>query len=220
MNTIKSLLFNRFKLILILTASLALSIVLLMIRAKITHSFFFLFLVWNLFLAIIPYGITTYLSSISKPKKLVFVFWFLVWLLFLPNAPYIVTDLLHLKISSNPMLWLDVLLVTSFAYNGLMLFFLSLSDMEKLLHQYINKKYISSILLLLFGLTAFGIYIGRFLRYNSWEIIHQPSAIFTDIFEIIFKPNIEAWAFTITFGSFLAISYWMLKVLKEKATVI
>lgn len=69
MNTIKSLLFNRFKLILILTASLALSIVLLMIRAKITHSFFFLFLVWNLFLAIIPYGITTYLSSISKPKK-------------------------------------------------------------------------------------------------------------------------------------------------------
>jgi uncharacterized membrane protein len=190
---------------------MALSIVLLMIRIQLHQSFYLLFLVWNLFLAIIPCAITTGLISTKKINKLTLFFFFGIWLLFLPNAPYIVTDLMHLTRSDQQYLWLDILVIMSFAFNGLILFFLSLSDMEKLLKQHLNSKLLTTLMLSIFGLTAFGIYLGRFLRHNSWEIINNPLNIFTDIFNIIVQPNIEAWVFTLTFGSFLAISYWMLK---------
>nr|WP_321230260.1 DUF1361 domain-containing protein [uncultured Psychroserpens sp.] len=211
METIKTLIFNRFKIISLLTISMALSIVLLMIRMKIHQSFYLLFLVWNLFLAIIPFAITTGLTSSKKINKLVLFFFFGIWLLFLPNAPYLVTDLMHLTRTDQSFLWLDILVIMSFAFNGLILFFLSLSDMEKLLKRYLKPNMIMPLMLSIFGLTAFGIYLGRFLRHNSWEIINNPLNIFKDIFNIVFQANIEAWIFTLTFGSFLAVSYWMLK---------
>ena len=211
METIKTLILNRFRILSILTISIALSIILLMIRMKLHQSFYLLFLVWNLFLAVIPFAITTTLISTAKPNKIKLLFSFGVWLLFLPNAPYIVTDLLHLNNSQQHLLWLDVLVIVSFAFNGLILFMLSLSDMEKLLRLHLNPKIIFPIMLSIFGLTAFGIYLGRFLRYNSWEILNNPIDIFTDIINIIVQPNIEAWIFTLTFGAFLAMTYWLLK---------
>jgi len=211
METIKTLILNRYKILLLLTISMALSVVLLMVRIKLHQSFYLLFLVWNLFLAIIPFAITTYLTSQPKLHKFTLFIGFGIWLLFLPNAPYIVTDLLHLTKTDQQFLWLDILVIMSFAFNGLMLFFLSLSDMEKLLKQHLKPKFIIPILLSIFGLTAFGIYLGRFLRYNSWEILNNPLGIFSDMFRLIFEPNLEAWVFTLTFASFLAISYWMLK---------
>ncbi|MDG5492672.1 DUF1361 domain-containing protein [Psychroserpens sp. SPM9] len=211
METIKTLIFNRFRILSLLTISMVLSIVLLMIRMKLHQSFYLLFLVWNLFLACIPFAITTGLATTSKISKLTLFVSFGVWLLFLPNAPYIVTDLLHLMHSERHLMWLDVLVILSFAFNGLILFFLSLSDMETILKQQLKPKFIVPIMLSVFGLTAFGIYLGRFLRYNSWEIINNPLGIFSDMFQLIFEPNLEAWIFTLTFASFLAISYWLLK---------
>ncbi|WP_303316234.1 DUF1361 domain-containing protein [Flavivirga abyssicola] len=215
MNTIKTLLFNRFKIFSLLSISIMLSIVLLMVRIKLTHSFFYLFLVWNLFLAVIPFSITTYLVTVSKRKKVGFAIWFSIWLTFLPNAPYIITDLLHLKISSNHLLWLDVLVVSSFALNGLLLFSLSLVDMETLLNRYLKKKKINFLMILILFLSGFGVYLGRFLRYNSWEILQHPLDLFSDIFNILLSPNqhLEAWLFTFLFGLFLSIGFWMFKVL-------
>lgn len=218
METIKTLIFNRYKIIALLTVSMALSIMLLMIRIKLHQSIYLSFLVWNLFLAIIPFAITTGLTSRNKINKLTLFFFFGIWLLFLPNAPYIVTDLMHLTRTDQRFLWLDILMIMSFAFNGLILFFLSLSDMEKLLKHYLKPKLLTALMLSIFGLTAFGIYLGRFLRHNSWEIINNPLNIFTDIFNIICQPNIEAWIFTVTFGSFLAISYWMLKAFSHNKT--
>ena len=211
MDTIITHITNRFKPLAILTISIILSIVLLMIRMKLHQSYYLLFLVWNLFLAVIPFAITTGLICKPKRHKLIVLIWFVVWLLFLPNAPYMVTDLMHLTRTDQHFLWLDILVIMSFAFNGLVLFFLSLSDMETLLRLHIRPSMVFPILLCIFGLTALGIYLGRFLRYNSWEILHEPWAIFSDIFNIIFQPNIEAWIFTLTFSSFLAISYWLLK---------
>ena len=211
METLKTLILNRFKILSILTISMVLSIVLLMVRMKLNQSFYLLFLVWNLFLAVIPFAITTSLISKTKPNKIRLILSFGVWLLFLPNAPYIVTDLLHLNNSPQRLLWLDVLVIVSFAFNGLVLFMLSLSDMEKLLKLYVKPQFMFSIMLSIFGLTAFGIYLGRFLRYNSWELLNNPIALFSDIMHILFQPNIEAWIFTLTFGAFLAMTYWTLK---------
>lgn len=211
MEPIKTLVYDKFKLLSALTISMVLSIVLLMIRIKLNHSYFLLFLVWNLFLAVIPYAITTVLISKPKLNRFKFFIVFAAWLVFLPNAPYIITDLLHLTHSNKAHLWLDVLVITSFAFNGLILFFLSLLDMERLLKQQLNSNYVYFVLLTIFGLTAFGIYLGRFLRYNSWEILNNPLPILSDIYNIIFQPHIEAWVFILTFASFLAISYWLLK---------
>ena len=207
METIKTLIITRFKILSLLTISMALSIVLLMIRMKLNQSFYLLFLVWNLFLAFIPFAITTWLCSKPSHNKVMLLAIYAIWLIFLPNAPYIVTDLLHLRNAEAHLMWLDVLVITSFAFNGLALFFLSLADMEHLLKRYFNRHIVSTTMLFTFGLTAFGIYLGRFLRYNSWEIINNPLQLFSDSFDLIFQPHLEAWVFTITFGAFLWITF-------------
>lgn len=218
MNSIKYIFVTRFKTFSILTACMGFSIVLLMIRMKLTHSFFYLFLVWNLFLAVIPFAITTYLLSLSKINKLCLVFFFGIWLLFLPNAPYIVTDLIHLRMSETKLVWLDVLTVTSFAFSGLLLFYVSFTDMITILERHTKKRLVSFSIVPLLFLTAFGIYLGRFLRYNSWEIIQNPSTLFSDILHIIFYPsqNLNSWLFTLLFGAFLNLGFWVFKSLNNK----
>lgn len=184
MEAIKTLFITRFRVLSWLTVSMVLSIMLLIIRMKLNQSFFLLFLVWNLFLAVIPYAITTYLSSIKKVSKWSLLLCFGVWLVFLPNAPYIITDLLHLRMSDKHLMWLDVLVVCSFACNGMLLFFLSLADMDSILKPFMSNKkrfYVTSIIIFL---TGFGIYLGRFLRYNSWGILNQPFDLFADILDI------------------------------------
>lgn len=218
MNNIKHLFFNRFKIFALVTVSMLLSIVLLMIRMKLTHSFFYLFLVWNLFLAVIPFAITTYLISCPKLNKFSMLMWFGGWLLFLPNAPYIVTDLIHLRLNEGSFLWLDILVVSAFAFNGLLLFYLSLIDMKNVLKSYLNKSLTNYIITTTLFLSSFGVYLGRFLRYNSWEILSNPKYLFVDIINIALKPfaNKEAWLFTILFGSFLSIGFWVFNQLYSK----
>ncbi len=216
MDYLKQLLFSRFKTFSLVSLSMLLSVVLLMIRMKLNQSFFFSFLIWNLFLAVIPFAITTYLLSTPKLNKFSLLLWFGVWLLFLPNAPYIITDLLHLKKGSYHLLWLDILVVTSFALNGLLLFYLSLLDMKEIIANYINMKYLNIIYVFIPFLSGFGVYLGRFLRYNSWEIIQNPINLLNDILDIVINPNLhfEAWLFTFIFGSFLVIGFWIFKQLQ------
>ena len=215
MDYIKHLFLSRFKTFALVSVSMLFSIILLMIRMKLTHSFFYLFLAWNLFLAVIPFAITTYLVSLPKLNKIAFVIWFGVWLLFLPNAPYIITDLLHLKTSTTHLLWLDILVIISFALNGLMLFFLSVLDMKMVLLNFIKGRKVNFIILIIFFLTGFGVYLGRFLRYNSWEVLSNPKYLLVDIINIAIQPLIhkEAWLFTILFGTFLGLGFWVFKQL-------
>lgn len=188
------------------------SFILLMIRIKLNKSFFYLFLVWNIFLAIVPYVITMYLSNV-KLNKLKLAFWFCIWLLFLPNAPYIITDLLHLRVSTTHALWLDILVILSFALTGLFLFYLSLNDMKILISQHFKKIPIKTLSLCIIFLCGFGVYLGRFLRYNSWEIISNPMQLITDILDMILHPSLhtEVWLFTFGFGGFLGVGYWIFK---------
>ncbi len=205
MDYIKHLFLSRFKIVSLVSISILFSIVLLMIRMKLSHSFHYLFLVWNLFLAVIPFAITSYLESTPKLNKIVGIIWLGVWLLFLPNAPYIVTDLVHLRFSYGNYAWLDILVVSSFAFNGLLLFYLSILDVKHILKSYVKTPIISYGITVIIFLSAFGVYLGRFLRYNSWEILSNPKYLFIDIINITLKPlaNKEAWLFTILFGAFL-----------------
>ncbi len=211
------LLQTRFKLLSVLLIYSFASLCLLMLRIKITGSFFFLFLVWNLFLAVIPYVITTYLFAKKEVSKLKFLLWLFLWLLFLPNAPYIVTDLIHLKIENPFWGWFDVLLLLSFALNGLVLYFLSILDMEQIIRKKFHLKSTLNIVVFISILTAFGVYIGRFLRFNSWDILQNPQLLFQNIFSILISPksHFEAWAFTVCFSLFLVLGYWIFKMLRK-----
>jgi uncharacterized membrane protein len=188
-----------------------------MIRMKLNKSFFFLFLIWNVFLAIIPYAITMYLNTIPKLSKLKLGFWFMIWLAFLPNAPYIVTDLIHIRSGNASLLWLDVLVVLSFALSGLFLFYLSVMDMQVLVSHQFKKVPRNTMTTTILFLCGFGVYLGRFLRYNSWEIISDPIYLISDVVNIVIAPfqNAEAWLFTLGFGTFLVVGFWMFKVLNN-----
>ncbi|WP_178983806.1 DUF1361 domain-containing protein [Winogradskyella helgolandensis] len=215
METIKKIFLNRFKTLSLITVALLFSGILLIVRMKLNKSYFFSFLIWNVFLAIIPYAITMYLNTTSKLSKLKLGFWFMVWLAFLPNAPYIVTDLIHIRIGNDSLLWLDVLVVLSFAMSGLLLFYSSILDMQKLVSLAFKKLPVETISIAIIFLCGFGVYLGRFLRYNSWEIISGPQYLFIDILNMIIAPfqHFEAWLFTFGFSAFLIIGFWMFKTL-------
>ena len=220
MHTIKQFIFNQYRLYSILTISLLFSMLLLMVRIKLNHSFFYLFLIWNVFLATIPFVITSYLTMQPNIKKMKLILWFGTWLLFLPNAPYIITDLIHLRLNPDSYLWLDILVVTSFACNGLLLFYLTVLDMKNILKTYLKKPVNDILLVMLLFLSSFGVYLGRFLRYNSWEILSNPKYLILDIFNIVLQPITyrEAWLFTFLFGIFLNIGFWMFTQLYKPST--
>ncbi|WP_179008514.1 DUF1361 domain-containing protein [Winogradskyella forsetii] len=217
METLKTIVQTRFRTLSLISVALTFSVILLMVRMKLNKSFFFLFLIWNVFLAIIPYTITMYLSTKPNLSKLKLTLWSLVWLAFLPNAPYIVTDLIHIRIGSDSLLWLDILVILSFALSGLLLFYMSILDMQKLVKSKFEKLPIETISISILFLCGFGVYLGRFLRYNSWEIISQPHLLFLDILNIIMAPfqHYDAWLFTLGFGLFLVVGFWMFRNLNK-----
>ncbi len=213
METLKSFLFNRFRTVFLVVSITGLSLFLLMIRLKLTHSFFLLFLVWNLFLAAIPFFITFYLSSKEHLKKWPFAICFFLWLLFLPNAPYIITDFIHLQHLKANMVVLDFLLISSCALSGLLFYLVSLTDMEIFLRRFSTEKRTKVMMLVIPFLCGFGIYLGRFLRWNSWDILQNPSGLMQNIFHIIFHPtqHMGAWLVTFSFGIGLNFTYGLFK---------
>lgn len=202
MEIIKSYINAHFKTLFILFALTVLSIFLLMIRLKVTHSFFYLFLVWNLFLAIIPFSISAYLKEKNNLSKAALIIWSLIWLLFIPNAPYMVTDLVHLRLSPLSIICFDILMILLFALTGLFSFYVSVSDMKILVENHLNISIPKYIQIALLFLVSFGVYLGRFLRFNSWDLIKNPLLLSHDIMVIVLSPiqNMGAWIFTFSFG--------------------
>jgi uncharacterized membrane protein len=179
----------------------------------------FLFLNWNLFLAFVPYFLSTLLILYPNfiKSKIGGVLLLLIWLLFFPNAPYILTDLFHLKLKTSMPIWFDLTLILSFAWTGLLFGFLSLWNIEQIFSKFIKRTYISISSALLLFLGSFGVYIGRYLRWNSWDIIIEPFELFYDIGDRIINPfaHPRTWGMTLFLGLFLNILYWSFRIIKE-----
>ena len=190
---------------------LSFTIFLLIVRIVLSGQLTYIFLAWNLFLAWIPFAISRKLTG-ARNRWTIFL---LVgaWLLFLPNAPYIITDFLHLKQRPSIPYWYDILLLFSAALNGLLLGLLSLFNVEKFLAGRYGNRISGLLILCSFFLCAFGIYMGRYLRWNSWDIITNPGGIATDILERVFNPfdHFGTWSVTFLFGSFFYIIYYSVK---------
>ena len=128
-----------------------------------------------------------------------------LWLLFIPNAPYILTDLFHLRQRAYFPLWYDLILVLSFAFIGMIIFLKSLRGMLGILKMYVSPFYAAIITPLLFWLISFGLYLGRYLRFNSWNIVNHPFQLFKQSFSTLF--DIDAIAFTGVFSLFMWLIY-------------
>lgn len=189
------------------------------LRYYITGSGRYLFLNWNLFLAFIPWLISSAIILYkvnSKPLLLLFI---ISWLLFFPNSPYILTDLFHLNKGTAVPLWYDLVLILSFAWAGLLYGFSSLTDMETVLRPYLKKRFIITITAAFLFISCFGVYLGRYLRWNSWDILANPFALFYDISDRFFHPfsHSHTWGMTLFFGILLNMMYFSFKGLIDTA---
>lgn len=191
------------------------SVLLLAVRILVTGSLMFGFLAWNLFLACIPYIITRRLSKKERPvfTSMKFISQFLLWLIFIPNSFYIITDLFHLDEGPAAPQWYNLVLIFSFAWNGLLLGIISLWQMEKLMGQLLAVKWREIFLYAIMLLNGFGIYIGRYLRFNSWDVVANPFQLTKDILYLCVHPirNTKEWGMIFCFAVLLLLVYQSFK---------
>jgi uncharacterized membrane protein len=176
-----------------------------------------LFLVWNLFLAWLPYlGSlwTTYLYRRQSRRWWSLLLPSLLWLIFFPNAPYLVTDLLHLQSRAPVPIWYDLGLLSTFAWAGLFLAIFSLRTMQMLVKTLAGSLtswlFVASVL----GLSGLGIYLGRFLNWNSWDLFFHPFDVLSDVAIRLAHPlsHLQTFGVTFLFAAFLLVCYLTITV--------
>lgn len=219
----------------LLFLSMLFSCLLIVARVVHTEHRHFIFLVWNLFLAYIPYFISTQLTRLetlggeSRPvtsgagRGLGWWMLALLWLLFIPNSFYIITDLYHLGDLYNDRTmpqWFDLAMILSFVWNGLLLGVLSVRQMERI---FLPRLTLLSELLFLYPvmwLNALGIYIGRYLRYNSWDIVTDPFRLLRDIATLVIHPlrHQNVWDMVLCFSILMTLIYLLMKRISKALT--
>ena len=188
---------------------------LIAVRIFYTGSTLYLFLVWNLFLAWVPFIISSLFKKMDDKSKWKSALVFCCWLAFFPNALYIVTDLIHLELESAVPKWFDAVLLFSSAFVGLMFAFISLYRVEAFLSKTVYSKLQVPLILLILFLGSFGVYLGRFLRWNSWDIVSNPSRLMLSIGQRIVAPfdHVQTWGITVLFTVFFYLLYITVKKL-------
>ncbi|NJN55977.1 MAG: DUF1361 domain-containing protein [Anaerolineae bacterium] len=177
----------------------AISIGLLVMRTFYTGYLLFAFLVWNLILAWLPFLFATVVIKFHGKHYVSFIF-AVFWLLFFPNAPYIVTDLLHLWPRGDVPLWYDMIMIFSFALTGLCLGFASLAMMHSRVTVRWGRWRGWVFVLAALALSGFGVYIGRFLRWNSWDVFSNPLSLVIDLKINLTTPLLLAKTAVVTLG--------------------
>lgn len=181
-----------------------LSIALFGIRLVHTGADWGLGLVWNLFLAWIPLFFALIARRVQErifPKYIAMG----IWLLFFPNAPYIITDLVHLDHLPAHLWWYDSMGIFVVAFTGLLLGIYSVSIVHKLWRKDFGSFLAWNLVLVSMTLCGFGIYLGRFLRLNSWDIIANPIWLVKQCSEALGQPL--AMQTTLLFGAVLSAIY-------------
>jgi uncharacterized membrane protein len=201
-----------------LTFASAASISLVFARIIVTANARYGFLVWNLFLAWLPMLFA--LLACEKYHRSSGRDWQFLslaggWLLFFPNAPYIFTDLIHLTTRYYGHFWVDLTLILLCAITGLVLGFVSLYLMQSVVARMLGRPASWLFIAAVAALSGFGIYLGRFMRFNSWDVLFRPRQVYLGIgnwmADTLANPN--SLAFPILFGAFLFLSYLMLYAL-------
>jgi uncharacterized membrane protein len=168
-----------------------------------------LYLVWNLFLAWMPlfFALCAVCVAQNQPHRRV---WFAcsasAWLLFFPNAPYILTDLIHLGSRHQARYWTDLVSI---------LLFVSLFLMQRLVARRFGWPGGWLFVMAVSALSGFGIYAGRFLRWNSWDVVFSPWSLLSDAFQWFasIPDSRRGIVIPLLFGTLMFVSYLMLYAL-------
>lgn len=196
----------------------AVTIALVAARIVWTRDLTYASLVWNLFLAWLPLAFALLAGDEFHPantRNWRFLGFAGAWLLFFPNAPYIFTDVVHLTTYFYRHFWVDLVLILLCAFTGLVLGFVSLFLMQgvvrRLFGHLTSWLFIAGVAVL----SGFGIYLGRFQRFNSWDVIWKPMALSRGIGHWAANPlaHSNSYAFPVLFALFLFLAYLMLYAL-------
>lgn len=175
------------------------------------------FLGWNLLLAWVPYLAALRFGRAHRfgASRGVLLLWFALWLAFLPNAPYIVTDFIHLRYRPPVPVWYDMVMLFAFASTGLMLGLLSLNEIRHTLRRRFAAVHTELVMLAAIGLSGFGVWLGRFQRWNSWDLLANPVDLFRDLAHTMLQRHelVDALGVSGLIGGMLAIGYAMLNVM-------
>jgi len=195
-----------------LLISNAVSLILFGLRLIATGSTQYWFLFWNLFLAWIPVLCISVLvkklksRSWSNPTP---VIWTVLWLGFLPNSFYIMSDLIHLQSTGDIGVLFDAVLFLSFIWNGVVAGFISLIWVHQQIERRRSSEFASWVMAGILALVSFAIYLGRSLRWNTWDALVNPAGIIFDISERFINPLAHPQVFitTLTFFVLLGSMY-------------
>jgi uncharacterized membrane protein len=183
-------------------------------------------LIWNLFLAWIPFMLAYFAHSVSWRRATLYLILPLIaflWLIFFPNAPYMLTDLQDLaRRATGAPLWYDVIIVVWCTWTGMLLGVISLYLMQDLVVRSFGRAAGWVFVFVISALSSFGIYIGRFVRLNSWDILQNPSEAAQEILGLVIDPSRRLAAFTLLYTFFFLFIFLLLysfsHMLREQTT--
>ncbi len=173
-------------------------------------------IIWNLFLAFIPLILSFWLF-LRRSKKRPLLWWIalIIYISFLPNAPYLLTDIIHLieAIRANYSIWIITLIFIPLHLLAISIgweaYVISLINQGHYLKQQGARKFIFPSELITHALSAIGIFLGRFRRFNSWDLVTKPDVLFTaTIGDLTAKKPLLVILITFII---LSIFYWLTK---------
>ncbi len=177
---------------------------------------------WNLFLAWVPYICSLWAAAWCRffpDRRWILLVPGALWLLFFPNAPYIVTDFYHLEKRPPVPLWYDIGLIATFAWTGCFLAIASLRTMQFLVRKQANEIVSWVFVAIALGLSGIGVYLGRFERWNSWDLFLHPRRVLEDLAVPLMNPlnNLRFLGFSLMFTAMLLVIYLMfVSISREK----
>ncbi len=195
-----------------------LSAVLLITRDLKTGDTISIALLWNLFLAWVPLFFALVGRRLQSRKQMsinvrsILIYICLgFWLLFFPNSPYIITDLIHLTETQRHLLWFDSVSFFIVALAGLSMGLYSLFVAHQIILRLTGHFRAWGIISLSVILSGFGLYLGRFVRFNSWDLFTNPVFLLRKSFQELQNPL--AIQMTTVFSLVVMVLYISLKLL-------
>lgn len=201
------------------------SIALFGLRVIATHNTAYWYLFWNLLLAWVPVLFVWLLLRSLKHhswKDPLPVILTLLWLGFLPNSFYLMSDLIHLQSTGDIGVLFDVVLFLSCIWNGLVAGMLSLVWVHQMILKRKSNTVATGLMCGVLLVTSFAIYLGRTLRWNTWDVLVSPTGVLFDVSERVINPlgHPQVLVTTLTFfvllGSMYLVVWQFTRALQNK----
>jgi len=204
---------NKYRLMIffLLAGATIFSVAIWRVRSDYSGTGHYAFLIWNLFLAWIPFIISYFTYTITLNRKQIYIVIPIAaffWLIFFPNAPYILTDFQHLAGQWRDLpVWYDVMMLIWFAFTGVLLGMVSLFLMQEIVRREFGRWAGWGFVAMVAGLSSTGIYVGRFLRWNSWDIFNHPKGMALYAIQRVQDPSLQSVGFVTLFTAFFLFLY-------------